>query len=173
MPPAVALSCRWHSWRASHEPRATVDLDGIAERCASLGLVHAAECRGQLLEEAARDDLTPARFLERVLEREGERKNERWGTSSLKLSGLSQGRRWRASTGSFNPAPTGRSWRCSRPAPTCARGRTCSFWAYAAQLRYRALALISDSERPGPAVQLGTCPARPSLFSMDALYSRG
>lgn len=52
----------------SRTPR--VDLDGIAEWCASLGLVHAAECLGELLEEAARDDLTPARFMERVLERE-------------------------------------------------------------------------------------------------------
>lgn len=39
----------------SRAPR--VDPDRISERCASLGLVHAAECLGELLEEAARDDL--------------------------------------------------------------------------------------------------------------------
>ena len=35
----------------SRAPR--VDLDRIAERCASLGLTHAAERLGELLEEAA------------------------------------------------------------------------------------------------------------------------
>jgi DNA replication protein DnaC len=85
----------------SRAPR--VDLDGIAERCASLGLVHAAECLGEMLEEAARDDLTPARFLERVLEREAERKNERRVATSLKLSGLPQGRTLEGFDWTFQP----------------------------------------------------------------------
>lgn len=85
----------------SRAPR--VDLDRIAERCASLGLVHAAECLGEMLEEAARDDLTPARFLERVLEREAERKNERRVATSLKLSGLPQGRTLEGFDWTFQP----------------------------------------------------------------------
>ena len=85
----------------SRAPR--VDLDRIAERCASLGLVHAAECLGELLEEAARDDLTPARFLERVLDREAERKNERRVATSLKLSGLPQGKTLEGFDWTFQP----------------------------------------------------------------------
>lgn len=85
----------------SRAPR--VDLDRIAERCASLGLVHAAECLGELLEEAARDDLTPGRFLERVLEQEAERKNERRVATSLKLSGLPQGRTLEGFDWTFQP----------------------------------------------------------------------
>ena len=85
----------------SRSPR--VDLDRIAERCASLGLVHAAECLGEMLEEAARDDLTPASFLERVLEREAERKNERRVATSLKLSGLPQGKTLEGFDWTFQP----------------------------------------------------------------------
>ena len=85
----------------SRAPR--VDLDRIAERCASLGLVHAAECLGEMLEEAARDDLTPASFLERVLDREAERKNERRVATSLKLSGLPQGKTLEGFDWTFQP----------------------------------------------------------------------
>jgi DNA replication protein DnaC len=85
----------------SRAPR--VDLDRIAERCASLGLVYAAECLGELLEEAARDDLTPARFLERVLEREADRKNERRVATSLKLSGMPQGKTLEGFDWTFQP----------------------------------------------------------------------
>lgn len=85
----------------SRAPR--VDLDRIAERCASLGLVHAAECLGELLEEAARDDLTPGSFLERVLDREAERKNERRVATSLKLSGLPQGKTLEGFDWTFQP----------------------------------------------------------------------
>jgi len=85
----------------SRSPR--VDLDRIAERCASLGLVHAAECLGELLEEAARDDLTPASFLERVLDREADRKNERRVATSLKLSGLPQGKTLEGFDWTFQP----------------------------------------------------------------------
>ena len=85
----------------SRAPR--VDLDRIAERCASLGLVHAAECLGELLEEAARDDLTPASFLERVLDREADRKNERRVATSLKLSGLPQGKTLEGFDWTFQP----------------------------------------------------------------------
>jgi len=85
----------------SRAPR--VDLDRIAERCASLGLAYAAECLGELLEEAARDDLTPASFLERVLDREADRKNERRVATSLKLSGLPQGKTLEGFDWTFQP----------------------------------------------------------------------
>lgn len=72
--------------------RRKVDLDQIAERCQRLKLMHAAECLPELVEEASRDDLSPVRFLDRVLEREIERKNERRIATSLKLSGLPPGK---------------------------------------------------------------------------------
>lgn len=80
-----------------------VDLDRMTERCAALGLVHAAECLAELIEEAARDDLTPGRFLERVLEHEAERKNERRIATSLKLSGLPVGRTLEGFDWTFQP----------------------------------------------------------------------
>lgn len=72
--------------------RRKVDLDQIAEHCQRLKLMHAAECLPELVEEASRDDLSPVRFLDRVLEREIERKNERRIATSLKLSGLPPGK---------------------------------------------------------------------------------
>ena len=54
-----------------------VDLDVVAERCRELGLLQTAEQLPELLEEASREDLTPVRFLERLVEREYERKEER------------------------------------------------------------------------------------------------
>ena len=70
----------------------TVDLDVAAERCQSLKLVHAAECLAELVEEASRDDLNPVKFLDRVLECEIERKNERRIATSLRVSGLPVGK---------------------------------------------------------------------------------
>ena len=62
------------------------------ERCQSLKLVHAAECLAELVEEASRDDLNPVKFLDRVLECEIERKNERRIATSLRVSGLPVGK---------------------------------------------------------------------------------
>src|SRR5690625_6012483 len=74
----------------ARKPR--VDLDGLAEKCEALKLTHAAACIGELVEEAARDDLAPLAFFERVLEREIEQKKERRIVTSLKLSGLPVGK---------------------------------------------------------------------------------
>ena len=68
--------------------RRKVDLDAVAERCQSLTLVHAAE----LVEEASREDLSPVKFLDRMLEREIERKDERRIVTSLRLIGLPVGK---------------------------------------------------------------------------------
>jgi DNA replication protein DnaC len=69
-----------------------VDLDQVVEKCQALKLVHIAECLPELVEEGARDDITPVRFLDLVLERELERKTERRIATSLKLSGLPVGK---------------------------------------------------------------------------------
>ena len=83
--------------------RRKVDLDHITEQCHGLKLVHTAECITELVEEASRDDLTPVRFLELVLERELERKNERRIETSLRLSGLPVGKTLEAFDFSFQP----------------------------------------------------------------------
>lgn len=81
----------------------TVDLDAIAERCEALKLVHAAQCLPELLEEASRDDLSPMRFLDQVLQQELERKNERRIATSLKLSGLPTGKTLEGFDWTFQP----------------------------------------------------------------------
>jgi DNA replication protein DnaC len=83
--------------------RPKVDLDAIAERCEALKLVHAAHCLPELLEEASRDDLTPMHFLDRVLQQELERKNERRIATSLKLSGLPPGKTLEGFDWTFQP----------------------------------------------------------------------
>jgi DNA replication protein DnaC len=80
-----------------------VDLDGVAQKCLALKLTHVAECLPELVEGAARDDLTPIRFLERVLEREIEWKTERRIATSLKLSGLPTGKTLENFDWSFQP----------------------------------------------------------------------
>jgi DNA replication protein DnaC len=72
--------------------RRKVDLDQVVEKCQVLKLVYLAECLPELVEEGARDDVTPIRFLDLVLEREIERKTERRIATSLKLSGLPVGK---------------------------------------------------------------------------------
>jgi hypothetical protein len=49
--------------------------------------MHTAECVTELVEEASRDELTPVNFLELVLERELERKNERRIQTTLRKTG--------------------------------------------------------------------------------------
>ena len=72
--------------------RQKVDLDQVVEKCQVLKLAHLAECLSELVEEGARDDVTPIRVLDLVLEREIERKTERRIATSLKLSGLPVGK---------------------------------------------------------------------------------
>ena len=83
--------------------RPTVDLDAIAQRCEALKLLHAAQALPELLEEASRDDLTPMHFLDRLLQQELERKNERRIATSLKLSGLPQGKTLEGFDWTFQP----------------------------------------------------------------------
>jgi DNA replication protein DnaC len=83
--------------------RRKVDLDAVAERCQTLKLVHAAECLPELVEEASREDLSPVKFLDRVLEREIERKDERRIVTSLRLSGLPVGKTFEGFDWTFQP----------------------------------------------------------------------
>lgn len=83
--------------------RTKVDLDATTERCTALGLTHAAECLGELVEEASRENLSPLGFFHRVLEREIERKSERRIATSLKLSGLPTGKTLEGFDWTFQP----------------------------------------------------------------------
>jgi DNA replication protein DnaC len=83
--------------------RPKVDLDRIGEQCRALKLMHTAECVAELVEEASRDELTPVNFLELVLERELERKNERRIHTTLMLSGLPVGKTLENFDWSFQP----------------------------------------------------------------------
>jgi DNA replication protein DnaC len=84
-------------------PRPKIDLDQVAQKCAALQLTHVAETLAELIEQASREDMTPARFLEYALEREIERKTERRVATSLKLSGLPTGKTLEAFDWTFQP----------------------------------------------------------------------
>jgi DNA replication protein DnaC len=83
--------------------RPKVDLDRISEQCRALKLMHTAECVAELVEEASREELTPVSFLELVLDRELERKNERRIQTTLMLSGLPVGKTLENFDWSFQP----------------------------------------------------------------------
>lgn len=83
--------------------RAKVDLDQVAERCQALRLMHTATCLPELVEEAARENLAPLHFLDRALQRELERKDERRVATTLKLSGLPPGRTLEGFDWTFQP----------------------------------------------------------------------
>lgn len=80
-----------------------VDLDQVGQKCGALGLVHAAECLNDLVEEGTRESLQPIRFLDLVLEREIEWKTERRVATSLRLSGLPTGKTLEAFDWTFQP----------------------------------------------------------------------
>lgn len=71
---------------------AAVSLDRLAQQLTALGLDHAASALPELLETAARERLDPGGFLERVLVRQLERKDERRIATMLTLSGLPSGK---------------------------------------------------------------------------------
>lgn len=83
--------------------RRKVDLDRIAEQCMALKLLHTAECLSELVEEASREEMAPLGFLELVLDREVERRDERRIATSLKLSGLPVGKTFENFDFSFQP----------------------------------------------------------------------
>ena len=68
------------------------DLDPLAAKLTALGLDYPATVLPELLEQAAREGLSPTAFLDLVLTGELERKDERRVTTMLKLSGLPTGK---------------------------------------------------------------------------------
>ncbi|GJG89855.1 ATPase AAA [Gemmatimonadetes bacterium T265] len=73
-------------------PPALPDLDPLAAKLTALGLDYPAGVLPELLEQAAREGLSPTAFLDLVLTGELERKDERRVTTMLKLSGLPPGK---------------------------------------------------------------------------------
>jgi len=88
--------------KASPRPRADASaprassalptLDPLAAKLASVGLDHPASCLPELIEEATREGLSATAFLDLILTRQLERKDERRVQTMLKLSGLPQGK---------------------------------------------------------------------------------
>lgn len=62
------------------------------EKLRALGLEYPAQALPELVEEAARDDLSPLAFLDLLLTGQLERKDERCVSTMLKLSGLPPGK---------------------------------------------------------------------------------
>ena len=69
---------------------ARVDLDGTRGRLEALGLVHAGEMLEPMVHQAVKENQAPHVFLDRILEAEQSRREERRIGTSLKLSGLPQ-----------------------------------------------------------------------------------
>lgn len=69
-----------------------VTLDPLAAKLSQLGLDEPARALPELVEQATREQLSPLGFLELVLTRELERKDERRVSTMLKLSGLPPGK---------------------------------------------------------------------------------
>lgn len=80
-----------------------VTLDPVAAKLAALGLDYPARCLPELVEQAAREQLSPLSFLELVLSGELDRKDERRVTTMLKLSGLPSGKTLEDFDWSFQP----------------------------------------------------------------------
>ncbi len=72
-------------------PEPKLDLDTTRERLNSLGLFRAAEILDQHVNEAVKDEVTPQRFLDRLLQDEFTCREERRIRTSLKLSNLPTG----------------------------------------------------------------------------------
>ena len=102
------------------------DLEAVAARCRALRLHFAAEHLPELLAEAARQDLTPVRLFDRMLEQEMER--QRSGGWPRRCGGgtCPRGRRWDGFDWSSSRGRTGSGWSCSAPASSSAARRTCS-----------------------------------------------
>lgn len=81
----------------------TVTLDPLAAKLDTVGLDYPASCLPELVEEATRDGLTPLGFLDLILTRQIERKDERRVTTMLKLSGLPPGKALEDFDWSFQP----------------------------------------------------------------------
>jgi DNA replication protein DnaC len=101
-----ATTSRAKSTAAAPRPTvtgATPELDALARKLTALGLDYPAGVLPELLEQAARESLSPTAFLDLVLTGELERKDERRVTTMLKLSGLPPGKTLEDFDWSFQP----------------------------------------------------------------------
>jgi DNA replication protein DnaC len=73
-------------------PSGSTTLDPVVTKLTTLGLEYPASALPDLLEQAAREDLSPLAFLDLLLTSQLERKDERRITTMLKLSGLPPGK---------------------------------------------------------------------------------
>jgi DNA replication protein DnaC len=89
-------------------PRATpppaVDLDVTRERLVKVGLIRAADQLATWVGEAVQEEISPHRFLDRVLEEELRHRDERRVRTSLVLSGLPTGQTLANFDFAFQPA---------------------------------------------------------------------
>lgn len=81
-----------------------VDLDGVRDDLARLGMAFASEALGDVLSDAARDELAPHVMLGRLLRTELDRREERRIRTALKLSGLPPGMTLGSFDFSFQPS---------------------------------------------------------------------
>jgi DNA replication protein DnaC len=77
---------------ARPSPSGSTTLDPVVTKLTTLGLEYPASALPDLLEQAAREDLSPLAFLDLLLTSQLERKDERRITTMLKLSGLPPGK---------------------------------------------------------------------------------
>jgi hypothetical protein len=75
--------------RPVRAPTTQTSLDPVIAKPTTLGLDHPAAVLPELIEQAARDDLSPLTFLDLLLTSQLERKDERRIATMLKLSRLS------------------------------------------------------------------------------------
>lgn len=83
--------------------RGVTTLEPVSEKLLALGLDHPGGCLPELLEEATRDKLAPVAFLDLILTRQLEHKDERRVATMLKLSGLPPGKTLEGFDWSFQP----------------------------------------------------------------------
>lgn len=83
--------------------RGTTTLEPVAERRATLGLDQAASSLPELVEEATREQLALVAFLDLILTRQLEHKDERRVATMLQLSGLPPGKTLEGFDWSFQP----------------------------------------------------------------------
>lgn len=81
-----------------------VDIDVTAERLLKAGLIHAASCLPEHLEQASREEMPPHAFLDHLLEAELTERESRRIVTSLKLSGLPTGQTLANFDFAFQPA---------------------------------------------------------------------
>ena len=78
--------------RPSRPPALQTGLDPVITQLTPLGLAHPAAVLPELIEQAARDDLSPLTLLDLLLTSQLERKDERRIATMLTLSGLPPGK---------------------------------------------------------------------------------